>query len=165
MHSYSVIPLQEAHWPALKTLRLASLLDSPKAFGMSYASAAAFTEAQWRERASGSRGARFFFGLNGEEAVGLIGLTSVAEGDCELIAMWVRPAQRGCGLAAALVDTVKQAALAVGAHTLHLAVSPENLPAARFYQKQGFNFLPHFEPLESDPSVVLQEMVWQAPNQ
>lgn len=130
---------------------------------MSYASAAALTEAQWRERASGSRGAAFFIAQHGAQAVGLIGMTAVAAGDCELIAMWVEPGRRGSGVAAVLVDAVKAAALNGGAHTVHLAVSPANLPAARFYERQGFHFLPEFEPLDSDPGITLQKMAWQAP--
>lgn len=162
--SIPITSVQEVHWPALKALRLASLLDSPKAFGMRHASAAAFTEAQWRERAAGTRGAVYFIAVDGDQPVGLIGLTAVVDGDCELIAMWVDPARRGSGLAAQLVDTVKQAALADGACSVRLSVSPENLAAAKFYQNQGFCFLPEFERLDSDPSVTLQKMRWHAAN-
>ena len=161
--SILITPVRESHWADLKTVRLASLLDAPKAFGMRHASAAALSEAQRRERASGTRGAAFFIAQNVQETVGLIGVTAVAAGDCELIAMWVRPAQRGSGVAASLVDAVKAAAVAGGAHTVHLAVSPANLPAARFYARQGFRFLSQFEALDSDPGITLQKMAWYAP--
>lgn len=160
--SIEVQSVQESHWADLKLLRLASLQDAPKAFGMSYASALAMTEAQWRERAAGTR-AKFLIARQGERAVGLIGITPVMDGDCELIAMWVHPSQRGTGAAALLVDAVKQAAVLAGATMVHLAVSPENRPAARFYEKQGFVFLQEFETLDSDPSVTLQKMAWRAP--
>ena len=159
--SIGVRLVQESDWPDLKLLRLASLQDAPRAFGMSYASAAAMTEAQWRERAAGTR-AKFFIARDSAHAVGLIGLTPVIDGDCELIAMWVQPSRRGSGVAALLVDAVKQAAVLAGARMIHLAVSPENSPAAQFYEKQGFVFLPEFETLDSDPNVSLQKIAWHA---
>lgn len=116
-----------------------------------------------RARAAGARGVRYFIARDGDAAVGLIGVTAVVAGDCELIAMWVHPAQRGTGCAALLVNAVKDIAVARGAHTVHLAVAPDNLPAARFYQKQGFVFLPEFELLDSDPSTTLQKMTWHVP--
>jgi ribosomal protein S18 acetylase RimI-like enzyme len=158
----AISPVQEADWLALKSIRLASLLDAPKAFGMTHAAAMSYSEAQWRERAAGSR-ARFHLATVNGVAVGLIGVTAVVAADCELIAMWVQPSERGSGVAARLVAAVKGAAAKAGARHVHLAVSPDNLPAARFYQKQGFQFLPEFEPLDSDPTITLQKMVWQVP--
>jgi hypothetical protein len=43
----------EADWEVLREMRLASLLDTPTAFGVTHASAAANSEAQWRDRAAG----------------------------------------------------------------------------------------------------------------
>ncbi|QYF95697.1 GNAT family N-acetyltransferase [Massilia sp. PAMC28688] len=154
-----ISPVQEADWLTLKNIRLASLRDSPKAFGMTLAAASSHSQAQWRERAASPR-ARFFLANVQGRAVGLIGVTAIVDGDCELIAMWVRPAARGSGVAAMLVGAVKDAAIAGGARRVNLAVAPDNLAASRLYQRQGFRFLPAFEALTSDPAITLQKMAW-----
>ena len=41
-----------------------------------------------------------------------------------------------------------------------LDVSPDNRRAAAFYRKQGFVFLPEWEPLESHPHIQVQKMEW-----
>ena len=166
----TVLPASEAQWQALKAVRLAALLDAPAAFGVSYAQSSANTEAVWRDHAAGRRGVAFFLAWQGDEAVGIAGgvtgVTGVADdagGACELVAMWVRPACRGSGVAAQLVDAVMAHALAAGRRRVQLDVAPDNLPAARFSLKQGFAFLPHWEALASHPHIQVQRMAWQAP--
>ncbi|WP_223430456.1 hypothetical protein [Pseudomonas sp. GL-B-26] len=47
------IRLTEAKdWMLLKQVRLAALLDTPTAFGVSYQTAAQYSDEQWKERAS-----------------------------------------------------------------------------------------------------------------
>jgi hypothetical protein len=43
-------PTTAGDWPALKSARLAALLDAPTAFGASHASAARFSDADWQQR-------------------------------------------------------------------------------------------------------------------
>ena len=43
-------PSSAADWLALKSTRLAALLDAPMAFGASHASAAGFSDADWQQR-------------------------------------------------------------------------------------------------------------------
>ncbi len=167
----TVLPVSEAQWQALKAVRLDALRDAPAAFGVTYAQSSANTEEAWRDHAAGRRGVAFFLAWQGGEAVGIAGgvtgmkgMTDDAGGGaCELVAMWVRPACRGSGVAAQLVDAVKAHALAAGLRRVELDVAPDNLPAARFYQKQGFVFQPHWEPLASHPHIQVQRMAWQAP--
>jgi len=159
-----VLPTTEAHWQALKAVRLAALLDAPTAFGITHAQSSANTEDDWRAHAAGRRGVAFFLAFDGDDAVGLAGGMTGGDGARQLIAMWVRPEYRGSGIAAQLVDAVKADAVAAGHARLVLDVSPENAPAARFYQKQGFVFLPHWEPLASHPHIQVQQMAWLAVN-
>ena len=49
-----------------------------------------------------------------------------------------------------------------GQSRLVLDVSPDNARAAAFYKKQGFVFLPEWEPLESHPHIQVQKMEWLA---
>ena len=167
----TVLPASEAQWRALKAVRLAALRDAPTAFGLTYEQSSANTDEVWRDHAAGRRGVAFFLAWQDGEAVGIAGGVTGATGvmddaggaACELVAMWVRPACRGSGVAAQLVDAVKAHALAAGLRRVQLDVAPDNLPAARFYQKQGFVFLPHREPLASHPHIQVQRMAWQAP--
>lgn len=55
---------------------------------------------------------------------------------------------------------MKESAVARGYSRLVLDVSPENLRAAAFYRKLGFEFLPAWEALESHPEITVQKMLW-----
>jgi len=152
----------EQDWTILKELRLAALLDAPTAFAVTHASAAANSDAQWRDRAAGRGPATYLLAFDGDAPVGMVGgVTSTAQ-EFNLIAMWVKPAQRGSGAAAALVEAMKAHAQAQGHQRVVLDVAPENRRAAAFYTRRGFRFLPHWEALESHPHIQLQKMEWRA---
>jgi ribosomal protein S18 acetylase RimI-like enzyme len=152
----------EDDWELLKQIRLAALSDAPTAFGVSHATAAANSDAQWRGRASGRGPAQFVLALVDGVAVGLAGVVVSPTAEPELIAMWVRPEYRGAAVAGGLVGAIKKRAVEGGHASVVLAVSPSNERAAAFYRKQGFTFLPEWEPLESHPQVQLQKMTWLA---
>ena len=162
MNHIVIRPTSAADWPALKSTRLAALLDAPTAFGASHASAARFSDADWQQRAVSTPQRTFFLAFDGEQAIGLAAQVVGANGECHLIAMWVHPEYRGLDVARKLVDAVKQCAVANGHARLVLDVAPENTRAAAFYQKQGFVFLPEWEPLESHPHIQVQKMEWLA---
>jgi ribosomal protein S18 acetylase RimI-like enzyme len=152
----------EEDWEVLKEIRLASLLDTPTAFGVSHATAAANSDAQWRDRASGRGPAEFLLAIVNDVVVGMVGGVVSATLEFNLIAMWVRPECRGAGAAAGLVEAIKARAVSQGHTRVVLDVSPETDRAAAFYRKQGFSFLPEWEPLESHPEIKVQKMEWQA---
>jgi len=160
--SVTIRATQGPDWSALKAIRLAALQDAPTAFGVSHASAAAQTDEEWHERASSSAQRTFFLAWDGQQAVGIAAQVVSSVGECHLIAMWVDPAYRGMEVAAQLVDAVKQRALAGGHRRLVLDVAPENARSAAFYRKQGFVFLPEWEPLASHPHIQVQKMEWLA---
>lgn len=153
---------EAADWQDLKATRLAALLDAPTAFGVSHASAAAYVDEDWQRRADSSTERAFLLAYVGGQPVGIAAHAVSDKGECNLLAMWVAPAFRAMGIAAALVDAVKQRAVAGGHRRLVLDVSPDNRRAAAFYQKQGFVFLPEWEPLESHPHIQVQKMEWVA---
>lgn len=155
-------PTGAADWPALKSARLAALLDAPTAFGASHASAAAFSDADWQQRAISTPQRTFFLAFDGEQPIGLAAQVVVGNGECHLIAMWVQSDYRGLAVAQGLVDAVKRCAMDNGHPRLVLDVAPENTRAAAFYQKQGFVFLPEWEALESHPHIRVQKMEWLA---
>lgn len=153
-------PTGEEDWEVLREIRLASLADAPMAFGTTYAAAAANSEVQWRDRAAGRGPGRFVLAFVDDAAVGLAAGVVTAAAEFNLIAMWLRPEHRGGGAAAALVEAVKQDAVARGHSRVVLDVSLHNARATAFYRKLGFAFLPQWEALASHPDVTVQKMEW-----
>lgn len=151
-----------ADWRALKAIRLAALLDAPTAFGVTHATAAAYTDEQWQARAAGTDRAEYVLAFDDEQAVGIVAGVVSAKDEYNLIAMWVRPDYRGQGVAGRLIDAIKERALAKGHRRIVLDVAPENASAASLYLRQGFVFLPEWEPLESHPAISVQKMAWIA---
>jgi ribosomal protein S18 acetylase RimI-like enzyme len=152
----------EADWQTLKEIRIASLSDAPTAFGVSHATAAADSDAQWRERASGRGQAEYLLAMSDGVAVGMVAGVVSAASEFILMAMWVRPECRGMAAAATLVDAMKECALARGHERVVLDVVPENKRAVAFYLKQGFSFLPEWDALASHPGIRVQKMEWRA---
>ncbi|WP_268799679.1 GNAT family N-acetyltransferase [Pseudomonas huanghezhanensis] len=148
-------------WIRLKQVRLAALLDTPTAFGVSYQTAAKYDDEQWKERAS-STGTEFWLAFDGDKSVGMVGAGVSIANRYTLIGMWVEPAARGSGVAVQLVDAVKARAMGKGFDRVFLDVSPDNARASNFYLKQGFDFLDEWEPLESHPYITVQTMLWLA---
>lgn len=152
----------ESDWTILKDIRLAALRDTPTAFGVTHASAAANSEQQWRDRAAARGPACYWLAFDGAgQPAGMIGGVLDADGEFNLIAMWVTPAQRGSGAAAALVEALLGHAVAQGHRRVLLDVAPDNARAAAFYARRGFRFLPQWEALESHPHIQLQKMEWR----
>lgn len=146
-------------WMLLKQVRLAALLDAPTAFGVSYQTAAAYTDEQWKVRAS-STGTVFWLALEKGKTVGMIGAAVNSADRFNLIGMWVEPSARGSGVATQLVEAVKARATAEGFNRVFLDVSPDNARASNFYLKQGFAFMDEWEPLQSHPNITVQTMLW-----
>ncbi|MYM66799.1 GNAT family N-acetyltransferase [Pseudoduganella sp. FT55W] len=151
----------EEDWEELKRIRLAALLDAPTAFGVSHASAAAYTDEAWRDRAAGRGPARYILAFEGDTAVGIVAHVPDANRELNLIAMWVSPRQRGTPTASRLVGVVKAHGKAEGHSRILLDVAPANQRAVAFYQNQGFVFLPEWEPLESHPHILVQKMAFK----
>jgi DNA-3-methyladenine glycosylase I len=76
-----------------------------------------------------------FIALQAAKQVGLV--TYHIEGDaCEIVSL--DSLVEGIGIGAALIEAVKDAALAAGCTRLWLITTNDNLHALRFYQKHGF---------------------------
>lgn len=154
-------PTIEEDWETLKTISLAALLDSPAAFGLSYAVAATYSDQQWRERASSDAQSRFLMAIEQGQPVGRIGDAIRPSGEYNLIAMWTHPNYRGMGIGSRLVKAIQARATELGYRRVVLSVSPENVEAVNLYRRQGFEFLSEWEPLASQPGVNVQRMEWK----
>lgn len=132
-------------WRAYRDLRLAALIDSPRAFWTTYAQAAALEEQDWRDRLEWPTWIASAAGSPDPTSppvpVGLVALWRSPEGDegeIVLVQMWVAGWARGRGVVDVLVDTCAEAARTDGWTRLVLEVAEENERAATAYRRLGF---------------------------
>jgi ribosomal protein S18 acetylase RimI-like enzyme len=148
----------EADWRQLRRVRIQALADSPTAFGTTLEEAEAFPEQRWRDRARGSDTARQFLAWSGEQPVGLAGLI-IEPGYAEVVSVWVRPDQRGRGVARKLMDAAIGFAVSAGAADVRLWVTDGDSPARALYERLGFRATGERQPLPSNPSIEEVELV------
>lgn len=153
---------EERDWMILKEIRLAALLDTPIAFGVSYSTAITNSDEQWKQRASPETQPKFWLAFKDDKAIGMIGSGMDQIGRYNLIAMWVESESRELGIAERLVNAVKSDAISRGFKEVFLDVSPDNLNASRFYKKHGFVFIGEEKPLASHPNIQVQMMKWRS---
>lgn len=139
MTEISVRQLGVDEWEQFRAVRLTALQESPEAFVADRASEAAETEAFWRDRMQ--RSTRLLAEVDGDA----VGTASVGEYEeeadaAQLFGLWVAPANRGSGVATALVRAGARAARADGRKHLLYWVGTENGRAVAF--ASGFGFRP-----------------------
>ena len=118
-------------------MRLASLRDSPDAFGATLEEGLTRSEDQWRD---GLAGRVQFVAFAGKEPVGTAGGIVAATGDAvELVSMWVRRDHRREGVGGRLIGAVVDWAQSLRVNELRLWVVEDNLVAERAYAKNGFS--------------------------
>jgi ribosomal protein S18 acetylase RimI-like enzyme len=156
-------------WRTYRDLRLAALLDSPRAFWTMYADAATFVEADWRSRLEWpiwiADAAVSPDPVRPPAPVGLVGLWHAPEtpgagtaGEILLVQMWVASWVRGRGAADALLAAAVETARADGWGRVVLEVAEENLRAAGCYRRAGFVATGRRAVMPWDPAVVEVEM-------
>jgi len=132
-------------WRTYRDLRLAALLDSPRAFWTTYASAATRSEQDWQAGlewplwiayADTSPDRR-----RPAAPVGLVALwhaPEAPEGEILLVQMWVATWARGRGAADALIRAALATAREDGWSRVVLEVAEENERATAAYRRLGF---------------------------
>ena len=73
------------------------------------------------------------------ECVGLITYYCVQGDECEIVSL--DSLVEGTGIGSALLEAVKQVAIAAGCKRLWLITTNDNVAALRFYQKRGFSLV------------------------
>lgn len=134
----SVVPVTEDNWRTYRDVRLAALLDTPRAFANTYAVSAAYPDTSWRARLTSMR---VFLAMVDDRPVGTVAIChdgDQPEDEIHLIGMWVSASVRGHGVGDLLVSVALDAAGADGYTRVHLEVAQENLPAQRLYERHGF---------------------------
>lgn len=155
--SFKTRRLTAADVDAARSLRLASLLDSPMAFGSLYEDTLMQPDEWWHEWISG--GATFAaFDETGD--VGIVRVQALEEHPDDvamLYSMWVAPRARGRGVGEALVRECVQWARHVGFNDMQLAVVENNERAVQLYVRCGFQRTGRVEVRERD-GVTIAEM-------
>lgn len=125
-------------WPTWRWMRRAALAEAPDAFGSTLAqwSGTGDAEERWRSRLRAVEH-NVLAELDGGP-VGMVSSTAPANGDVELLSMWVAPEVRGKGVGDALVRWVRDRATGVGAARVLLDVRAANGRAIALYERHGF---------------------------
>ncbi|KGN33926.1 acyltransferase [Knoellia sinensis KCTC 19936] len=133
-----VVPVTEDNLRTYRDVRLAALLDTPRAFANTYAVSAAYSDESWRARLTTMN---VWLAFAGDRPVGTVAIYHDDEQPPEeiyLIGMWVSASVRGRGVGDLLVATALDAAREDGYARVHLEVAKENEPAQRLYERHGF---------------------------
>lgn len=124
-----------ADWERFRAVRLASLAESPAAFGSRHADWVDAPAERWQSRLT--QVPLTLVAQEGAEVVGVVSGQPVGQEWVELISMWVAPAARGTGLAGRLIDEV--VAWAGGQNRMtYLMVRADNVRARKSYERAGF---------------------------
>jgi ribosomal protein S18 acetylase RimI-like enzyme len=124
-----------ADWERFRTVRLASLSESPAAFGSRHADWVDAPAERWQSRLT--QVPLTILAHEGTAVLGVVSGQPVGEAWVELISMWVAPAARRTGVAGRLIDAVADWASAQG-RTTYLMVRSDNTPARKAYERAGF---------------------------
>ncbi|PIE27918.1 MAG: GNAT family N-acetyltransferase [Micrococcales bacterium] len=131
--------LRPEEWQRYKDVRLTALRESPEAFVADYDVEVGYDDEMWRNRMP--RSARLL-AESGGQAVGVASVGD-SEGDdgkviAKLFGLWVAPALRGAGVAAALVRAGARTAATQGHTQLGYWVGSGNGRAVAFAVSFGF---------------------------
>ena len=153
-----------ASWRTYRDVRLAALIDSPRAFWAQYAEAAERTDDEWRERCATT--GPTWLALDQGRPVGTVGLWHAPEqpaAEVHLVGMWVATVARGTDVATQLVGTALTHAAASGWRTVVLDVAHENARARAFYTRMGFRPTGEVGRMPWDPSVTEETLALDLP--
>jgi GNAT superfamily N-acetyltransferase len=124
-----------ADWEMFRDVRLASLSESPSAFGSRYADWVDAPAERWQARLT--QVPLTLLAQEGKSVLGVVSGHPVEEEWVELISMWVAPPARGQGVSRHLIDAVVGWAAGQGRST-YLMVRADNTRARTSYERAGF---------------------------
>lgn len=129
----------ENDWRLVQDVRLRALREDPDVFGASLIREERFTESHWRMRI---RTTTTWVAVD-DDGVGRGIVTMMQEpgsptDDRHVVALWVAPESRRHGVGWALLDAVRQAAVAQDARTVSLWLLDGNHAAGDLFVRAGF---------------------------
>ena len=148
--------LQPDDWEAYRAIRLRALEEAPYAFCATLEEAQAYPPEHWAARLDNAAHSGIDCPLGAESGGQLVGMlwarVDADETDTvNLFQMWVAPACRGRGVAAALLEEAIGWARARGARTVGLGVNCANRAAVALYERVGFRVLGEAYPMPGEP--------------
>ena len=151
--------LSPDEWSRLREIRLASLLESPEAFGSSYEREIAFTEREWRD----------LFNLNSYLVASIDGkdiaimFLEKLRGDfgatCWVGGCWSNPQYRGIGALRSMFDYVDSVKDQRGWQIQGLGVFIVNDSAIAAYERLGFKAMGEVQESTRRPGNFYQRMI------
>jgi ribosomal protein S18 acetylase RimI-like enzyme len=145
-----------------KEARLRALLDTPSAFGSTYARESQFTDEFWvtREEQRDPQQSILYMAVDAQAVFGIAGcfIDSNDKTHANLISMWTAPESRQQGIGRILVEEIAAWARQRKANTLQLMVTSSNESALLFYQRLGFELTGYTEPYPNDPALTEYQM-------
>jgi RimJ/RimL family protein N-acetyltransferase len=152
--------LNESQWERLRAIRLASLKDTPDAFGGSYEREVAFTEREWRERFTPNF-SYLAASVNGKDIATMF--LEKMQGDfgatCWVGGCWSNPEYRGIGAVRAMFDYVDSVAEEKGWQIQGLGVFIVNESAIAAYERLGFKAMGEVQESTRRPGNFYQRMI------
>lgn len=138
-----VRPFSPDEWKLFRNLRLASLQESPDAFGSTHEAESAASDADWKSRLQGGIDSRLdlpLVAMLDNLAVGLAwGRVSPKEARVvHLFQMWVDPKYRRTGAGRLLLQTTIDWSKALSISHMELSVTEHNDAAIALYLSFGF---------------------------
>lgn len=166
--SWTVRRIVPEDWPALRELRLAGLRADPLAFGSHYAREEESAPLKWQNWAlRGSTGTSESIYVAENDPGGLVGMIGayLEEERFHVWGMWVRPEQRGRGIAGDLLDTLTSWIAATRRPgPIFLEVNPTQRAAVALYAGRGFVRSGRTRPLGHHPPAIVEEMTREIPD-
>lgn len=164
MSEIRIKTLAPQDWPIYRSIRLASLSDSPDSFGSTYACEALLPDSEWQSRLNPdgrANNALPLFAVVDGIPVGLAwGLIhDPGSGGANIYQMWVSPEARGLGIGRLFLDHIEVWALKKGCDLLFLSVTTNNIAAIGLYQSSGFVPSGQAEELREGSELKTQSMV------
>ena len=140
---FDIRVLDEQDWQAYRSIRLASLQDSPDSFGSTYELERALSDQKWKSRlskSSDSSNGAMWAAVFDDKFIGLVSavVSSVDVDHASIYQMWVSPEYRGEGIGSALIRSVVVWAVQLRVKRLELSVTTVNTAAVSLYKKMGF---------------------------
>lgn len=163
MSSININVLTAADWEIYKSIRLASLKESPDSFGSTYESEVDFSVHEWKSRIAPDKDPHkvlpliaVYEGLPAGLAFAVI--HDSGSGSANIYQMWVTPECRKIGLARALLNRITSWAKNSNLKSLLLYVTTTNTEAVSLYKSYGFLPIGVTEPLRDGSLLEVQPM-------
>lgn len=154
----------EDDWARVREIRLRALREDPGVFGSSLEREERFKEKHWRMR---TRTVPTWIAIDADGLTrGLVSMLlepGSPTDDRHIVSLWVAPEARRRGIGWALLDTVRQAAIADKARTLSLWLVDGNNAAGDLYVRAGFARTGERMALPRDPDVTEERYVLKLP--